>query len=367
MQTFSLLKILYGIIMDNIKNNLNKVLLIYLMRLTEGGREMAVTIKDVAKRAGVAPSTVSRVIADNKAISEATKIRVREAMKELNYRPNANARNLVQQTANAVGIVFPSEDSSFYHNPFFTAILREINVEAINEGYSIILSIGETLEQRYQQVQQLVLEQRVDGLLFLYSNPEDPIIQFAHKEKIPFTIIGYMDHPEINFVDNDNYHAGQMVAEALIKKGYEQLYLLGGNTDLSHIAHREAGVRSIADKNHISLKINNNVGTTIEDGYKMYPQIKELNASTALIVTEQTIADGLMIASQASGEFLPMITFRTTGQYPLAFLGDYEFIDLNATQLGIAAMKNLHMQLKIPKPKCQQIFIEVEWGKNKKS
>lgn len=323
---------------------------------------MAVTIKDVAKRAGVAPSTVSRVIADNKAISDTTKTRVRKAMKELNYRPNMNARNLVHQTANAVGIVFPSEESDFYQNPFFIATLREINVEAVNKGYSIILSIGETLEQRYQQVQQLVYEQRVDGLLFLYANPEDPIIRFAYEEKIPFTIIGYMDHPEINFVDNDNYRAGQMAAEALILKGYKQLYLLGGNTDLSHIAHREAGIRQEAEKHHITLTVNNSIGTTIEDGYKIYPELKQVESDSAIIITEQTIADGVIIASQVDGCRLPMITFRTTGQFPLAFLGNYDYIDLNTSELGIAAMRNLLTQLKNPEAKCQQSFIDVIWG-----
>ncbi|MBG9982560.1 LacI family DNA-binding transcriptional regulator [Aerococcaceae bacterium DSM 111020] len=322
---------------------------------------MAITIKDVAKRAGVAPSTVSRVISDNKAISDTTKIRVRKAMKELNYRPNVNARNLVHQTANAVGIVFPSEDSDFYQNPFFIAMLREINVEAVNEGYSIILSIGETLEQRYQQVQQLVLEQRVDGLLFLYANSEDPIIQFAYEEKIPFTIIGYMDHPDINFVDNDNFRAGQMVAEALILKGYKQLYLLGGNAVLSHITHREAGIRQEAEKHNILLTVNNSAGTTIEDGYKIYPKLKQMRPDTAVIITEQTFADGVIMASQSDNGHLPIITFRTTGQFPLAFLATDDYIDLNTSELGREAMKNLLTQLKNPDAPCQQSYIDVKW------
>lgn len=66
---------------------------------------MAVTIKDVAKKAGVAPSTVSRVIADSPRISTETKKRVRKAMKELGYHPNVNARNLAVRSSKAIGVI----------------------------------------------------------------------------------------------------------------------------------------------------------------------------------------------------------------------------------------------------------------------
>ena len=119
---------------------------------------MAVTIKDVAKRANVAPSTVSRVISDNPAISDATKEKVRQVMDEMNYRPNVNARNLVSQKANAIGIVIPSENEDFYENPFFLTALRGINDVAVEGGYSILLSIGDGIEERFKHVQQLFFE-----------------------------------------------------------------------------------------------------------------------------------------------------------------------------------------------------------------
>lgn len=66
---------------------------------------MTVTIKDVAKKANVAPSTVSRVIADNPSISEKTKRRVRKVMSELGYHPNLNARNLANQTTKHLALL----------------------------------------------------------------------------------------------------------------------------------------------------------------------------------------------------------------------------------------------------------------------
>ena len=77
---------------------------------------MRVTIKDVAKLAGVAPSTVTRVIQNKSTISEATKERVRSAMKELDYHPNLNARSLVSQSSQVIALVLPDESDVFNSN-----------------------------------------------------------------------------------------------------------------------------------------------------------------------------------------------------------------------------------------------------------
>lgn len=321
---------------------------------------MAITIKDVAKRAQVAPSTVSRVISDSPSISLATKEKVRQVMKELNYRPNVNARNLVQQTANAIGIVIPSENEDFYQNPFFLTVLRGINDIAVKKGYSIILSIGDDIEERFRHVQQLVLEQRVDGLIFLYANEHDPIIQFALKEHLPFTVIGSVKDPRINFVDNNNYQAGQIVANYLLEQGFRKFYLLGGNIEFSHITDREAGISDQLPEDAM-LTVDNEVGFTVEDGFQIYNKMANLDEETAIIVTEQTIADGLMLASWRYGLSCPIITYRNTGQYASAIIENNSYIDLNTQQLGVESMLNLVKQLENKEMVPEQRYIDVLW------
>ncbi|MBQ3410348.1 MAG: LacI family DNA-binding transcriptional regulator, partial [Bacillus sp. (in: Bacteria)] len=88
---------------------------------------MTVTIKDVAKKANVAPSTVSRVIADNPSISEKTKRRVRKVMSELGYHPNLNSRNLANQTTTTLGLLMPSSAIKAFQNPFFPEVIRGIS------------------------------------------------------------------------------------------------------------------------------------------------------------------------------------------------------------------------------------------------
>ena len=74
---------------------------------------MPVTIKDVAKAAGVSPSTVTRVIQNKSTISDETKKRVRKAMKELNYHPNLNARSLVSSYTQVIGLVLPDDSDAY--------------------------------------------------------------------------------------------------------------------------------------------------------------------------------------------------------------------------------------------------------------
>ena len=88
---------------------------------------MAITIRDVAKKAGVAPSTVSRVVANSPSISEKTKKKVRQVMDELNYYPNVNAQGLASSRSKTFGLILPPATDAFYQNPFFPTVLRGIN------------------------------------------------------------------------------------------------------------------------------------------------------------------------------------------------------------------------------------------------
>ena len=128
---------------------------------------MRVTIKDVAKLAGVAPSTVTRVIQNKSTISDETKKRVREAMVELDYHPNLNARSLVSQSSQVIALVLPIDSDVFYQNPFFPTVLRGITQIASDNDYAIQICTGQNEERRLDNLKHLIYGNRVDGLIFL--------------------------------------------------------------------------------------------------------------------------------------------------------------------------------------------------------
>ncbi len=117
---------------------------------------MSVTIKDVAKRANVSPSTVSRVLSDSSKISDKTKRKVRKTMDELGYHINFNARVLVQKTTKAIGIVMKHSASQSMQNPFFPELLRGISAFCHKNEYIISLTTGESKQAIFDEVVKMV-------------------------------------------------------------------------------------------------------------------------------------------------------------------------------------------------------------------
>ncbi|GGF15672.1 LacI family transcriptional regulator [Halobacillus andaensis] len=195
---------------------------------------MGVTIKEVAKAAGVAPSTVSRVIADHPRISPATKKKVKKAMKEMGYHPNANARGLANRSTQSLGVVMPSSANKALQNPFFPEVLRGISAVAHQLDYSILLSTGEKDEEMLEGVERMVYANRVDGIILLYSQVNDPVLHFLLEKDFPFVVIGKPSErvDEITHVDNDNIRSGKNITNHLIDLGHENIAFIGGSTDL---------------------------------------------------------------------------------------------------------------------------------------
>ena len=179
-----------------LKAHTNSIILILVQM--ERKLHMNITIKDVARKAGVAPSTVSRVIADSPSISEKTKQNVRRIMDELNYFPNANAQGLASNRSKTFGLILPVASDAFYQNPFFPTVMRGINYAMSKDDYSILISSGQTNQQRLNHIKKIVNGKQVEGLIFLYASKKDPLLDFALKDGIPTVVIGTPDHAKVH-------------------------------------------------------------------------------------------------------------------------------------------------------------------------
>ncbi|MGT2906476.1 LacI family DNA-binding transcriptional regulator [Streptococcus dentiloxodontae] len=185
-----------------------------------------VTIKDVAREAGVNPSTVSRVLKDNPSISQKTKDRVKQAMADLGYVPNLAAQTLASGLTYCVGVVLPPLVSPDRLNePFFMEILTAINDEANHNEFTVSIATSDTLTDLKDQVQLMYKQRRVDGFIVLYSEKEDPVSQYLIKNKIPFVIIGAPvdSKNKTTYIDNDNQLMAKIAVDYLYQKGHEQI------------------------------------------------------------------------------------------------------------------------------------------------
>ena len=207
---------------------------------------MVITIKDVAREAGVAPSTVSRVIANNPRISEKTKRRVKEVMDKLGYYPNLQARSLVAKSTQTIGVIMPNSAYYAFRNPFFPEVLRGISMNAHDRKYGIYLSTGSSEEEIHEEVLSMVNGRRVDGIVLLYSRVNDRTMNYLEESGFPFTVVGRPSANEerITYVDNDNIFITKQVTNYLIEQGHQNIAYVGVNPDFVVTVDRINGYKA---------------------------------------------------------------------------------------------------------------------------
>ena len=302
---------------------------------------MPVTIKDVAKAAGVSPSTVSRVIQNKSTISDETKKRVRKTMKELNYHPNLNARSLVSSYTQVIGLVLPDDSDAFYQNPFFPSVLRGIAQVASENHYAIQIATGKDEKERLNAISQMVYGKRVDGLIFLYAQENDPLVKLVSEEQFPFLILGKSLSPFIPLVDNDNIQAGFDATEYFIKKGCNRIAFIGGAKKLYVTQDRLTGYEQALQEHKLPLDSQRTFFADEfleEKGYKFSKRLFKHDPQTdAIITTDSLLAEGVCNYLNDHNLNIPVLSFDSVN--PRLNLAAY--VDINSLSLGRTSFETI--------------------------
>jgi DNA-binding LacI/PurR family transcriptional regulator len=308
---------------------------------------MNVTIKEVAKMAGVSPSTVSRVISDSPRISEETKKTVRLAMESLGYHPNAIARSLVSKATKTIGIVMPQSTESAFLNPFFPQALSGVSAAAHEQGYCILLSTGNDEAEQLESIESIVMGGRVDGVIIMYSAVDNIVLDTLKKMNIPIVVIGKpINAKDTLFVDNDNVLAAFTVTEKLIKNGHTKIAIMSGSFKFVVSLDRLDGYMNALNKYKIPFKkeyISELSEFAKENAYNMAKGLLELEERpTALVVTDDVMAFGAMDAIKEKGLKIPQdIEIMSFNNVPSAELTKPSLtsVDIDASLLGYEASK----------------------------
>lgn len=326
---------------------------------------MDVTIKDVAKEAQVAASTVSRVIKDSPSISEDTKRRVREVMDRLGYYPNIQAQSLAGKNTRAIGVILPNAAFHSFQNPFFSEVLLGISTSANRNKYGIYLSTSATEESIYEEVVRMVQGKRVDGILLLYSRKNDRLLTYLNQVKIPFTVVGrpYEKEQQITYVDNDNIQTSIDVTNYLIKAGHRKIAFIGGNQQFVVTIDRLKGYKKALEDAGIvydeTFVINEQ--SIKEEGRMIIEKlISCAEPPTAIIAQDDLIAFQIISHLESLNKSVPndisIISFNNYfvsehSQPPLTS------VDIGITQLGFEATDSLINLIESPSSLPKRITI----------
>ncbi|MCX7921953.1 MAG: LacI family transcriptional regulator [Clostridia bacterium] len=309
---------------------------------------MRVTINDIAKKANVSPSTVSRVIANNPRISSTTSEKVLKIMKEMNYHPNMIARSLANRSTKIIGVIVPGAIEKAFQHPFFPEILRGIASEAHKNTYNILISSVTEVKDEKQVINELAKGGIAEGIILMTSRMKDPSIAELIKINFPFVVIGRsMVDSEINWVDNDNFSVAYELTKHFINQGHKKIALIGVSKQVVVTLDRLEGYKkALLDSN---LEIDEGLiveGKFFDDiGYGLMKKILDEGARpTGVIACDDVLAFGAIKLLTEYGLKIPDdIAVAGFNNLPLS---DYSTpsltsVEVNAFGLGAKAFQLL--------------------------
>ncbi len=176
-----------------------------------------ITIRDVAKRAGVGVGTVSRVLNDNPSVREPTRQKVLQAITELDYSPNPLARRLSLGKTMTVAVIVP-----FFTRPSFIGRLRGIEYALSGSEYDLILFNVETTARRDACFRSVPRRERVDGMLIISLSPRDVEVEHFLQMGVP-TVLVDAYHPRLNRVVIADVDGGRMATQHLVDLGHRRI------------------------------------------------------------------------------------------------------------------------------------------------
>lgn len=188
---------------------------------------MSYTIKDIAKMANVSIATVSRVINGTGPVAQKTEKRIHEIIKELNYVPNNVARSLVKQSSRTIGVIVAD-----ITNPFYAEIIRAIQDQADEDGYSVISCNSDEDMEKEKQCIQMLLENQVSGIIFAGGRGKDDYYNAHVREvakKIPVVLANeYLDGENIYSIVCNKAKGAYEAVSCLIQMGHRRIGIING-------------------------------------------------------------------------------------------------------------------------------------------
>lgn len=213
------------------------------------------TIHDVALKAGVSVTTVSRVLNNRGYISEEMRKKVYGAMEQLNYQPNEIARSLLRKQSNIMGLIIPSVS-----HPFFGELADHVEFYAYQSGYKILLCNSRLDPVKEKEYIEMLKRNRVDGIIMGSHTLEVDEYRNLHS---PIVTIDRQIDEDIPFVSSDNYRGGELATDLLIRKGCQKIAHICGNLELRLLANKRSDAfRNVTGRHgveHIIIQTDMNV------------------------------------------------------------------------------------------------------------
>lgn len=279
--------------------------------------EMA-TIKDVAKLAKVSTATVSRVINNSGYVHADTRKRVEEAIRQLNYRPNAVARSLFKKESKSIGFIIPD-----ITNPFFPQLVRAVEDTIMKAGYTILLFNTDGVLDYELQLIELMKSKYVDGILAVSNSIKREHLQDL---TIPIVSIDRVIDPDLPSVSIDNYDGAKQAVRHLLAKGCRKIAHLSGPENIDNARERCQGYLD-------EMKRNNMHPLVYPGNY----ELKEAMNAVLMLLTEHPDVDGIF----AGNDVMAVGTIKAATKLGYKIPEDIKVIGFDGIDIGMTITPEL--------------------------
>ncbi len=297
------------------------VIIIYMSESTKLN-ESKVTIKHIAKVAGVSVSTVSRALRNDPAASSKTIDRILEIAEKLNYYPDSLAKSLRQKRTNTIGIIFND-----LNNPFYTEILSEIGEILYSNKYSLFICYSHWNFEREKQNILSLLSKRVDGVIISPIDDKSDNVKLLFKNNVETVLIDcYPFFKSCSYVYTEHGKGAEIATEYLIKNGHKDILLFTGPYESFLANHFLSGYINTLNKHQIKIKdelIVRCKELSIESGYETFKSLLTKNNTgkfvdfTGIITISDLLAVGIYKVANELG-------FNIPGNYSIIGYDDIE-------------------------------------------
>lgn len=306
------------------------------------------TMKDVARRCGVAESTVSRVLTGTKFVAPETRAAIEQAMRELNFHRDLHASRLARGRSNFLGLVI-----SDIENPFYPGLIKSFEAAALEQGYEVMLATTNYDLQRTEHIFRKLIENKSAGVAVMTSRVDPSLAGRLAERDVPSVFLdGIKPGPRRSNLKLDYAEGAGEAVRYLHTLGHRRFALIAGPQNrASHAAYRhavETQLKKLGLKMHL-IEGNNDVDTGAHAAARLVTlpsrptAVLCSNDLTALGATRSFVRCGLHVPRDVSVVGADDIPFATLAQPALTT------VRIPREQLGAVAFAKLHAMLASPR------------------
>jgi LacI family transcriptional regulator len=327
-----------------------------------------VTAKDIAEKLDLSRPTVSRILGGEESLFSVETVRmVKEAARELNYRPNNIARSLKTNRTSTVGVIVPRIRGSFYQE-----ILSGIE-KGLDEKYAVMLGVSEYDVSKEMRLLKVFSERRIDGILFVStgngSRENLKVLEAIRREGICVVLLDRLvPGLEALCIQSNHYSMGALPTQHLIELGHRDIIYISSAPDISATTEREAGYRramaAAGLEAHIRTFVRTSSRTPAFGKYALEQIFDKRVPFSAVVLNDDSLAPDFLGALRQKGIRVPQdVSVFGMDDIPISEhqTPPLSTVKQNTTEIGLQAasllMEHMHKQSDSP---SENIVLPVE-------